>query len=28
LARIDANLYGNDPNNWDVGTPSPGSVNP
>ncbi|MHC4659959.1 MAG: hypothetical protein ACYS83_12425, partial [Planctomycetota bacterium] len=28
LARIDPNLYGNDPNNWDADTPSPGSVNP
>ena len=28
LARIDPNLYGNDPNNWDANSPSPGTVNP
>jgi hypothetical protein len=28
LVRIDPNLYGNDPNNWDANTPSPGSPNP
>ena len=28
LARIDVNLYGNDPNNWDASSPSPGNVNP
>ncbi|MHC4498817.1 MAG: hypothetical protein ACYS21_06850, partial [Planctomycetota bacterium] len=28
LSRIAPNLYGNDPNNWDANTPSPGIVNP
>lgn len=28
LSRIWSNLYGNDPNNWKAGTPSPGQVNP
>jgi hypothetical protein len=28
LGRINTSLYGNDPNNWDAGDPSPGSVNP
>jgi hypothetical protein len=28
LSRTDPNLYGNDPNNWDADTPSPGVVNP
>ncbi|MHC4387114.1 MAG: hypothetical protein ACYSX1_00740, partial [Planctomycetota bacterium] len=28
LVRIDPNLYGNDPNNWDADTPSPGIANP
>jgi hypothetical protein len=28
LARLDPNLYGNDPNNWDAGNPSPGTANP
>ncbi|MHC4621430.1 MAG: lamin tail domain-containing protein, partial [Planctomycetota bacterium] len=26
LTRIDTNLYGNDPNNWDASDPSPGSL--
>ncbi|MHC4625166.1 MAG: lamin tail domain-containing protein, partial [Planctomycetota bacterium] len=26
LTRIDTNLYGNDPNNWDANDPSPGSL--
>ena len=25
LTRIDPDLYGNDPNNWDPNTPTPGS---
>jgi hypothetical protein len=28
LRRINASLYGNDPNNWHANDPSPGSVNP
>jgi len=28
LTRLVPNLYGNDPNNWDANSPSPGTVNP
>jgi hypothetical protein len=28
LSRLFPEYYGNDPNNWDAGSPSPGSVNP
>ena len=28
LSRIAADLYGNDPNNWNATTPSPGAANP
>jgi hypothetical protein len=28
LSRIDPTAYGNDPTNWQAGTPSPGRANP
>jgi hypothetical protein len=28
LSRLFPEYYGNDPNNWDAGSPSPGTANP